>query len=56
MLTFSETPGNYEPLGHFDASRSREIDLILGINTDLVPTGATATLYFVAWVDRKSVV
>ncbi len=50
MLTFSETPGMYEPLGHFDASRSREIDLILGLDTDIIPSGITATLYMVATV------
>jgi hypothetical protein len=50
MLTFSENPGCYEPMGHFDASRSREIDLILNLDTDIIPDGFTATLYFVAWV------
>jgi hypothetical protein len=42
FLTFSESPGTYQPLGHFDASRSRELDLI--VTNKQFPS--PATLFF----------
>lgn len=35
MISFTKTPGVYQPMGHFNASRSREFELLLGLQNDV---------------------
>lgn len=39
FISFTESPGQYQPEGHFDASRAREMELILTIQS--LPQTAT---------------
>jgi len=32
LVSFHEKPGEYQPCGHFDASRTRELELMLKLD------------------------